>query len=39
MPENFRMMMMGPRGIGVRSQAEKLEELYGWRVIDFKQII
>ena len=31
--------MIGPRGIGVKSQAEKLEELYGWRVIDFKQIV
>lgn len=39
MPPNFRLAMMGPRGIGVKSQAEKLESLYGWRVIDFKQIV
>jgi hypothetical protein len=23
----------------VRSQAERLEQLYGWRVVDFKQIV
>ena len=39
MPPGFRLMMIGPRGIGVKSQAEKLEELYGWRVIDFQQIV
>lgn len=39
MPPNFRLAMMGPRGIGVKSQAERLESLYGWRVIDFKQIV
>ena len=39
MPEGFRLMMFGPRGIGVKSQAERLEKLYGWRVVDFKQIV
>ena len=39
MPPNFRLLMMGPRGIGIKSQAEKLENLYGWRVIDFKAIV
>ena len=39
MPPNFRLLMMGPRGIGVRTQAKKLEELYGWRVVDFKKIV
>lgn len=39
MPPNFRLLMMGPRGIGVRTQAERLEQLYGWRVVDFKAIV
>ena len=39
MPPNFRLMMIGPRGIGCRTQAAKLEQLYGWRVVDFKQIV
>ena len=39
MPPNFRLAMLGPRGVGVRAQAERLEQLYGWRVVDFKQIV
>jgi len=39
MPPDFRVMMMGPRGIGVRTHAAKLEQLYGWRVVDFKEIV
>lgn len=39
MPPNFRLAMLGPRGVGIRTQAERLEQLYGWRVVDFKQIV
>ncbi len=39
MPPGFRLLMLGPRGIGVKSQADKLQDLYGWRVVDFKQIV
>ena len=39
MPPNFRLLMLGPRGIGLRTQAEKLQQLYGWRVVDFKAIV
>ena len=39
MPPNFRLLMMGPRGIGTRTQAAILEDLYGWRVVDFKAIV
>lgn len=31
--------MMGPRGCGVNTQAQKLKEEYGWRVVDFIQIV
>lgn len=36
MPPNFRLSVTGPRGIGVHTQTERLEQLYGWRVVDFK---
>lgn len=39
MPKDFRLLMTGPRGIGVRTQAAMLEDLYGWRVVDFKKIV
>lgn len=39
MPKNFRLLMTGPRGIGVRTQAALLEDLYDWRVVDFKKIV
>ena len=39
MPKDFRLLMAGPRGIGCRTQAALLEDLYGWRVVDFKQIV
>ena len=39
MPEQFRVLMVGPRGAGIRTQAEKLKEFYGWRVVDFLQIV
>lgn len=35
MPPNFRLMMVGPKGIGVHTQADRLEQFYGWRVVDF----
>lgn len=39
MPADFRLMMVGPRGIGVHTQADRLEQFYGWRVVDFHQIV
>lgn len=39
MPADFRVMMLGPQGAGVRSQAKNLNEHYGWRLVDFNQII
>lgn len=39
MPENYRLMMLGPRGCGVRSHAAKLEQFYGWKVVDFMQVV
>ena len=39
MPADFRLMMVGPRGIGVHTQADRLEQFYGWRVVDFQQIV
>ncbi len=39
MPPDYRIMMTGPRGSGFHTQAKKLEELYGWRVVDFPKIV
>ena len=39
MPENYRVLMTGPRGAGVETQAKELERFYGWRVIDFQAVV
>lgn len=39
MPPTYNILLHGPRGAGVRSQARKLNEHYGWRVVDFNQIV
>ena len=39
MPANLRLMMLGPRGSGVKTQAKLLEDKYGWQVIDFNLIV
>jgi shikimate kinase len=39
MPENYRVMMVGPRGSGYHTQAEELSHLYGWRIVDFPKIV
>jgi hypothetical protein len=35
MPKAFRLMMIGPKGIGVKTQAEKLTEQYGWKIVNY----
>jgi len=35
MPDDFRVLMVGPHGAGVRSQATHLHDHYGWRLVDF----
>ena len=39
MPENYRMMVLGPRGSGVKTQSKMLEAKYGWKVVDFNMIV
>jgi hypothetical protein len=39
MPPDYRLMMFGPRRAGVLAQAKNLSELYGWRIVDFHQIV
>ena len=39
MPPNFRLLMLGPKGAGVHTQAKRLENEYGWRVVDFLEIV
>jgi hypothetical protein len=33
------MMMVGPRGIGVHTQAAVLNELYGLQVVDYQELV
>lgn len=39
MPDDYRVMILGPKGAGVRSQARNLNSHYGWRMVDFNQIV
>lgn len=39
MPKNFRILFLGPKGVGVHSQTRMLEEFYGWRTVDFNVIV
>lgn len=31
--------MLGPKGIGCHTQAQRLSELYGWKVIDYPKLV
>jgi hypothetical protein len=39
MPANYRVMMLGPKGAGVNTQARILQQQYGWQVINFPEIV
>lgn len=39
MPKSYRLMMVGPKGIGIHTQAEKLESQYGWKIVDYPKIV
>jgi adenylate kinase family enzyme len=39
MPPNFRLLVLGPKGAGVKTQASRLQEFYGWRVVNFLEIV
>jgi hypothetical protein len=39
MPKCYRLMMMGPKGIGIHTQAERLNLKYGWKIIDYPQLV
>lgn len=39
MPSNFRLLMLGPKGAGKSTQAQHLNDLYGWRVVDYKALV
>jgi YHS domain-containing protein len=39
MPKDYRVLVVGPSCSGVKSQAEKLSEFYGWKVVDYPKIV
>lgn len=39
MPAQYRLLLQGPSGSGKKSQAKKLADKYGWKIIDFKQLV
>lgn len=39
MPPNFRLLLLGPKGVGVKTQAKRLQDFYGWRVVNFLDIV
>jgi YHS domain-containing protein len=39
MPSNFRILMLGPRGVGKKTQADMLAKFYGWRVVNFQDVV
>lgn len=39
MPDDYRLLILGPRGAGVKQQAQNLNDKYGWRVVDFNKIV
>jgi len=39
MPPNYRTMMFGPSGSGVKTQAQMLSQFYNWKIIDFDKIV
>jgi YHS domain-containing protein len=39
MPDVFRILLLGPRGAGKHTQAQLLSDTYGWKIIDFKQLV
>ena len=39
MPENYRVMILGPKGSGVHTQARIMQQQYGWQVVNFPEIV
>jgi len=39
MPNVFRILMLGPKGAGKHTQAKLLNETYGWKIVDFKELV
>jgi hypothetical protein len=39
MPISYRVLLLGPKGVGRHTQAQLLNELYGWKVVDFQKVV
>lgn len=39
MPDRFRLLLSGPAGSGKKTVAKVLNEKYGWRIVDWNEIV
>lgn len=39
MPAIFRTLMLGPKGVGKHTQAQLLSDIYGWAIVDYKDLV
>ena len=39
MPSVYRTLMLGAKGTGRHTQAQMLSDIYGWQVVDFKELV
>jgi len=39
MPKEFRMLMLGPRGMGIHTQAGALQDVFGWKIVDYPSLV
>ena len=39
MPSIFRILMLGAKSTGKHTQAQLLSDTYGWRIVDFKELV
>jgi len=39
MPSIYRTLMLGAKGVGKHTQALNLSHTYGWKIVDFQEIV
>ena len=39
MPSIYRLLMLGAPGAGKHTQAKNLANTYGWKIVDYKELV